>query len=467
MGVGNMLKVNKDMCEGPLLGNIITYTIPIMLTGILQLLFNAADLVVVGRFCGSVSVAAVGATGALTALLTNLFMGLSVGAGVSLAHALGSHDYKAAHRVVHTAMPTAAICGLILSVLGICFSKQLLIWMDTPNDVLPYSALYMKIYFGGMIFNMIYNFGASILRAAGETQKPLFFLTLAGILNVILNVIFVTVFDMNVAGVAVATTASQALSATLVVIYLMKRTDCIQFIPKSMTFHSKTLLNILRVGIPSGIQASLFSISNVIVQSSINSFGEIVMSGNAAAANIEGFVYITVNSFYQTTLNFVGQNTGAGKYDRVKKVLLICLGCVTLVGLVLGSVIYLFGEQLLSIYITDSAEAITYGMIRFSFVSLPYFLCGIMEVATGALRGLGAAFTPMILSVVGVCGIRIAWVFTVFQYYHTQQSLYLSYPISWAMTLGMLLVAFCVIYKRRMALQPRLTQKAEAQTANM
>ncbi len=445
-----MFKVNKNMCEGPLLGNIITYTIPIILTGILQLLFNATDLVVVGRFCGSISVAAVGATSSLTNLLTHLFMGLSVGSGVTLAHALGCKDDKAAHRLVHTAMPTAAICGLVLSVIGICFSKQLLVLMGTPEDVLPLSALYMKIYFGGMMFNMIYNFGASILRAAGETKKPLLFLTSAGILNVILNVIFVTVFHLNVAGVAIATTTAQMVSAILVVVYLTRRTDSIRFNFKNIMFHRKTLSKILMIGIPSGIQGSIFSISNVIIQSSINSFGPIVMSGNAAASNIEGFVYVMMNSFQQTALNFVGQNTGAGKYRRVKKVFLICLACVAIVGIVTGVTVFALGRPLLSIYITDSTEAIGYGMLRFLYMSVPYFLCGMMEVSTGSLRGLGASLTPMLISIAGVCGMRIVWIFTVFRQYHTQQTLYLSYPLSWLTTLCLLMFAFWMVYRKRL-----------------
>ncbi len=456
-----MSKINKNMCEGPLLGNIITYTIPIMLTSILQLLFNAADLVVVGRFCGSISVAAVGATGSLTALFVNFFIGLSVGGGVSLAHALGRGDEKTAHQVVHTAIPTAVLCGLILSITGICFSKQMLIWMDTPQDVLPYSALYMKIYFGGMMFNMIYNFGASLLRAAGETKKPLLFLSISGVLNVILNVVFVTVFDLNVAGVAIATAASQALSAVLVIRYLMKRTDCIKLEPKKMMIHRKILSKILRIGVPSGIQTTIFAISNVLIQSSLNSFGSIAMSGAAAAANIENFVYVSMNAFYQASLNFVGQNTGAGKYDRVKRVLIICVCCAAVMGGVIGNLAHLFGESLLSIYITDSPSAISYGMIRFAYVATFYFICGMMDVTTGALRGLGSSVIPMILSIAGVCGIRIVWVLTIFPRYHTLPMLYISYPISWIVTFGMLLIAFVLVYKKRIRQQPKVLQKVQ------
>lgn len=442
-----MARIKRDMCEGPLLGNIIWYTIPIMLTSLLQLLFNAADLVVVGRFCGSVSVAAVGATGALTNLIVNLFIGLSVGTGVTVAHALGAHDDKAVHRAVHTAMPTAIISGAILTVVGICFSKQMLVLMDTPENVLELSALYMKIYFGGMMFNMVYNYGASILRAAGDTKSPLIFLTFAGLLNVGLNIVFVTVIDMNVAGVALATTISQALSAVLVVLRLMKRTDSIRLRLKSMKIHPRTFFKIMKIGIPSGIQGSIFSISNVLIQSSVNSFGDVFMSGNAAAGNIEGFIYVIMNSFYQTALNFIGQNTGAGKPKRVRKIYFICLISVAVCGLLTGTLANIFGTQLLSIYITDSAQAIAYGMIRFSIVAQTYFLCGMMDVTTGALRGIGASIVPMLISIIGVCGIRIGWILTIFrmEQFHTPESLFVSYPISWAVTFAILLVAFLTL----------------------
>ena len=295
------------MLRGPLFGNIVFYTIPIILTSLLQLLFNAADLVVVGRFCGSVSVAAVGATGALTNLMVNFFIGLSIGAGVSVAHGLGSHEDEVVHHTVHTAVPTALISGIALTVMGISLCDTFLEMMGTPENVLPLSSVYMKIYFAGITFTMLYNFCAAILRAAGDTKSPLIFLSLAGIVNVVLNVVFVRFFQMNVAGVALATTISQGISAVLVIRCLMKRTDACKLVLSHIRFYKPQLVKILRIGLPAGIQSSLFSISNVLIQSSVNSFGDVFMSGNAAAANLEGFVYASLNAFHQTAVNFIGR----------------------------------------------------------------------------------------------------------------------------------------------------------------
>ncbi len=443
---------SKDlMLRGPLLRNMVFYTIPIILTSVLQLLFAAADLVIVGRYCGSISVAAVGATNALTALIVNLFMGLSIGAGVTVAHSLGGHHDEETHRIVHTSLPTSVIGGFVLSVIGITFCENLLIMMGTPETVLPLSATYMKIFFAGMPFAMAYNFCASILRAAGDTKSPLIFLSLAGVVNVILNVIFVTVFDMNVAGVALATTISQGISAVSMVIVLMRRTDACKLYLSKLHIHKQQLLKIIRIGLPAGIQGSIFSMSNVIIQSSINSFGDILMSGNASAQSIEAFVYVTINSFQQTAVNFVGQNVGANQYDRVSKIAKYSLASVAVTGIVVGGTVFHFGPQLLSIYITDSAEAITYGILRMSLVCLPYFLCGLMDVSTGLLRGLGASIAPMIISILGVCGIRLMWIFTIFQMpeYHSPQSLYASYPISWIITFLIQLVVFVFIYRKQ------------------
>ena len=445
------MKKNQDLLHGPLLPNIISYTIPIILTSLLQLLFNAADLVVVGRFCGSISVAAVGATGSITALIVNLFIGLSVGAGVTVAHGLGSHEDDAVHRTVHTALPMALVSGAVVTVLGVTLSEQLLTMMGTPEDVLPLSATYMEIYFAGVTFNMVYNFVAAILRAAGDTKSPLVYLTLAGVINVVLNLIFVMVLHMNVAGVALATTISQAVSAICVVMVLMKRTDACRLQLKKMRFYKIQLKKMIRIGLPAGIQSSLFSISNVMIQSSINSFGGVLMSGNAAAQNIEGFVYVSLNAFHQTTVNFVGQNVGARQYDRVKKILYICLACATVVGLTMGGLAYGFGETLLSFYITDSPEAIIHGMNRLSIICVFYFLCGLMDVSTGALRGMGASLEPMIISVLGVCGIRIGWIATIFQIpqFHTAKCLYISYIFSWILTFVIQMIAFFRVYRRQ------------------
>ncbi|MBR0026032.1 MAG: MATE family efflux transporter [Clostridia bacterium] len=448
-----MNKKNRDMVSGPLFGNIVAYTIPIILTSILQLLFNAADLVIVGRFCGSISVAAVGATGSLTMLMVNLFIGLSVGAGVSVAHGLGSRDDDAVSKTVHTALPMAVISGIFLTVVGMTFCEFFLGLMDTPENVLPLSAVYMRIYFAGMIFSLVYNFAAAILRAAGDTKSPLIFLTVAGVVNVVLNVFFVTVFHMNVAGVALATTISQGISAVLVVIALMKRTDACKLVLRKLRIHKPQLKKIIQIGLPAGIQGSLFSISNVLIQSSINSFGDVFMSGNAAAGNIEGFVYVAINAFHQTAVNFVGQNVGAKRYDRVKKILGICLGCVTVVGIVFGSLAYIFSPSLLSIYITDSQEAIAYGITRLAYISLPYFVCGMMDVSTGALRGMGSSLSSMFISVLGICGFRVVWIYTIFKMLHTPESLYISYLISWTLTLIIQLIAFGIVYKKQVRRQ--------------
>ena len=448
-----MKRHQQSMLQGPLFWNIITYTIPIILTSLLQLLFNAADLVIVGRFCGSLSVAAVGATGHITNLVVNLFIGMSVGTGVTVAHALGSRDHETVHRTVHTALPLALVGGGLLTVVGLLFSETFLTWMGTPADVLPLSEVYMKIYFCGMTFNMIYNYCASILRAAGDTRSPLIFLTIAGVVNVILNVIFVTVFHMNVAGVALATAISQGISAVLVVLALMKRTDSCRLYLRKIRFYKAQLLKIIGKGLPAGIQSSMFSISNVVIQSSINSFGEVFMSGSAAAGNIEGFVYVCMNAFFQTALNFTGQNIGAGQYKRVGKIAGICLGCVSGVGIALGGVVCLFSPQILSVYITDSPEAIAYGVERLYYIVMPYFLLGVMEVGAGLLRGLGWSVTPTVISVLTAVGFRITWVFTIFQIpeCHTPGWLFLSYPISWVITLVLHLSIFTAAYRRLLA----------------
>lgn len=444
------MRSNQTMLEGPLFSGIIRYTIPIILTSLLQLLFNAADLVVVGQFCGSLSLAAVGATGAITNLIVNLFVGLSIGAGVSVAHGLGSREDDLVQRTIHTAMPVALISGIVLTLIGIALAHGLLTMMGTPDTVLPLASLYMRIYFGGMTFTMVYNFCAAILRAAGDTKSPLIYLTLAGVVNVILNVFFVRSLHLNVAGVALATVISQAISAVLVVLALMRRKDVCKLTLSQMRIYAAPLKKMIRIGLPAGIQGSLFSISNVIIQSSVNSFGDIFMSGNAASANLEGFVYVSLNAFQQTAVNYIGQNAGARQWNRIRKVLWICLGCVTVVGLTLGSLVYAMGPTLLSIYITDSPEALAYGMIRLGFICLPYFLCGLMDVTTGALRGLGASFTPMLICVMGVCVFRIGWVYTIFQVprFHTPQCLYISYAISWAATFLCELAAMLAVFKK-------------------
>lgn len=455
------MKRSANMLNGPLWSSLITYTIPIILTSILQLLFNAADLVIVGRYSGSINVAAVSATGSITNLIVNLFIGLSIGAGVTVAHAMGGNQAQEVHRTVHTALPTALVGGILLSVVGVLFSETFLTMMKTPENVLPLSAKYMRIYFCGMTFTMVYNFCASILRAVGDTKSPLIFLSLAGVINVILNIFFVLCLHMTVDGVALATVISQAVSAVLVMIALMRRTDACKLSLKQMRFYRHQFLKIIRIGLPAGIQSSMFAISNVIVQSSINSFNsEALISGNGAAANIEGFVFVAMNSFHQTAVNFIGQNMGAHQYKRIRKIFGLCLIYVSIVGFATGFGVWNFGEKLLGIYITDSQEAIQHGLMRFNYVALPYFICGLMDVSTGSLRGLGSSFTPMLLSILGVCGIRIMWIYTVFQIpqYHTPECLYICYLLSWLGTFIIQTAAFIIIYKKRVRADKLVSQ---------
>lgn len=443
---------SKSMREGPILKSIIVYTVPIILTGLLQLLFNAADLIVVGWFSGSDSVAAVGATGALTNLIINLFIGLSVGAGVAVAQGLGAGNGKQTSEAVHTAVPVAVISGIFLTVIGVLFSRNFLELMGTPDGkLLRLASVYMQIYFAGMTFSMLYNFGSAILRAAGDTRSPLIFLTIAGVLNVILNIVFVALFKLDVAGVALATSISQAVSAILVLLALMKRQDACRFEFKKMHIYKNALLRMVKIGVPAGLQGSLFSISNVLIQSSVNSFGAAHMSGSAAASSIEGFCYVTMNSFHQTALNFCGQNYGAGDFKRVKRVTWVCLMTVAVAGFVVGNLSYIFGRELLKIYITDSPEAINYGMERLKFMVVPYFLCGIMDTTTGSMRGIGSSVIPMIITVVGVCVMRIVWIYTVFALpqYHTFSGLFISYPISWLLTFAALFISFTVVMRRK------------------
>lgn len=441
-----MRRSDVDMIKGPLLKNALVYTIPIILTSLLQLLFNAADLIIVSRYSEikSLAMAAVSNTGSITTLIVNLFMGLSVGGGVRVAHAFGAKNDKDCHKTVHTAMLFAVISGIIVTFIGMVFCEIFLTWMGTPEDVLPLSAKYMRFYFAGAISMMVYNFGAAILRAVGDSKRPLYFLATAGVLNVLLNLLFVIGFKMDVDGVALATTLSQTVSAVLVVSALMHREDACRLMINKLKLHKAQFKEILRIGLPAGVQGSIFSISNVIIQSSINSFGPIAMRGNGAASNIEGFVWNIMNGFQQTALNFIGQNMGAKNYGRIRKIMWTCLGCVTVAGLVFGNAAFLGGKWLLGIYITDMPEAIPYGLLRMSFIAVPYLLCGTMDVMTGALRGAGRSVSAMMITILGVVGIRIVWIFTIFQIpqFHSLTSLYVSYPISWAITLAIEFIYF-------------------------
>ena len=450
----NQEKKEIDMCEGPLAGKILRYTIPLALSGILQLCFNAADMIVVGRYASGEALAAVGSTGALINLIINVFMGLAVGVSVCVAHAWGAKNKESVRQIVHTAMLTSVIAGMIVLLIGFFGCRTFLSWMGTPDNVIALSTTYMKIYFLGMPACMVYNFGASVLRSIGDTKRPLIFLVIAGVVNVLLNLLTVIGFRLGVAGVAIATAASQVVSAALVVRSLMKRQDSCRLVLRDLRIYPDKLMTIVRVGLPAGLQGAVFSISNVLIQSSINSFGSVAMEGNTAAGNLEGFIYNVMNAFYHTSLTFTGQNVGARKPERIPRIALTCIALSVAISLTLSGLMYLFREPLLAIYRPDAPEAVAYGSLRMSIIVLTYFLCGIMEVFTGSLRGMGASLTPMLISLVGACVTRGIWIYTVFAATHTLQVLYSCYPVSWIFTILMQIVAFFVI---RRNLQRRLS----------
>lgn len=443
----NSKKYEIDMCSGPFLGKILIFYIPLMLSGVLQLLFNAADIIVVGRFAGHVALSAVGSTSSLINLLVNFFMGLSIGANVLVARFYGAGQKKELSEMVHTAILTSVISGFILLILGVIISEPALRLMGTPDDVIAQSTLYMRIYFCGMPFFMAYNFGAAVLRAVGDTKRPLYYLLIAGVINVVLNLIFVIAFSMGVAGVAIATAISQVVSAVLVIRCLIQSDADYKLELSKLHIVKDKMLKMMQIGLPAGLQSSLFSISNVLIQSSVNSFGSIAMAGNTAASNIEGFVYTSMNAFSQTVVSFTGQNYGAQKYKNIAKILLICQGLVAAVGLVLGNAAYLGGGLLLQLYSTDP-EVIEFGLLRMSIICSTYCLCGMMDTMVGALRGLGCSITPTIVSLTGACLFRVVWIYTVFAEYQTLSSLYISYPISWTLTMMAHIICFLFVYKK-------------------
>ena len=444
-----------DMCSGPLLSRILLFAIPLICSGVLQLVFNATDIIVVGRFVSSNAMAAVGSTSSLINLLVNFFIGISVGANVLVARFRGANDFDDAQETVQTALITAVAGGFVLIALGILLARPMLVWMATPDEVIGQAVLYMRVYFIGMPATMLYNFGAAILRAVGDTRRPLYFLTLAGLVNVAGDLLFVLVLDMGVAGVAVATVISQIISATLIVLCLMRQDGMCNVNLRRMRFHRDKFLRIMQVGLPAGLQSVIFNISNVLIQSSINSFGATVVAGNTAASNIEGFVYTSMNALYQTSLSFTSQNLGARQFGRIDKILVRCLALVFVIGLVLGNGAHLLGQTLLGIY-TGEPEVIAYGMMRLGVVSVTYCLCGMMDVVAGSVRGLGYSILPRLVSLVGACVFRIIWIFTVFQWQHTLFSLYISYPISWALTICAHLVCYFAVRRR---VFPRTAEK--------
>lgn len=437
-----------DMCSGPIFPKIIRFALPLMFSGILQLLFNAADIIVVGQFSGSEALAAVGSTSSLISLLVNLFIGVSVGANVMAARYYGAKNDRDLHETVHTAICMALICGFAMVFIGILAARPLLHWMGTPDDVIEHSVLYMRIYFAGMPFFTVYNFGAAILRAAGDTRRPMYYLTMAGIINVIFNLLFVIVFHMGVAGVAIATVISQGISAVLVIRCLLRSEGPYRLEKDALHITGSKLRAMLQIGLPAGIQGTLINLSNVLIQSSINSFDSLAMAGGTAAGNLENFLYVSVNAISQTVLSFTSQNMGAGNYKRVDRVVVQCILTVCGVSIVLGSAGYLFGGQILRLYSPDS-QVVSFGMERLSITMLPYALCGIMDTMPGCLRGIGCSVTPMVISLTGICLFRILWIITVFRVSHTLTTLYLSYPVSWLLTSIVQVICFLIMRKRK------------------
>ena len=436
-----------DLCSGPLLSKILLFSLPLILSGVLQLLFNATDIVVVGKFAGSNAMAAVGSTTSLFNLLVNSFIGISVGANVLVARHYGERDYDGVQQTIQTALLTGLIGGTILIVLGVVLARPMLTLMATPDEVIDQAVLYMQVYFIGMPATMIYNFGAAVLRAVGDTRRPLYFLMAAGVMNVLGDLLFVCILGMGVAGTAIATVLSQCVSATLTVLCLVKSDGMCHLDLRRLHFRADKFARIMQIGLPAGMQSVIFNISNVLIQSSVNSFGAVTVAGNTAAANIEGFVYISMNALYQTSISFTSQNLGAKNYHRIDQTLVRCMCIVTLIGLVLGNGAHLLGNHLLHIY-SDDLEVISFGMQRLSVISVTYCLCGMMDVFAGTIRGLGYSMLPMIVSLIGACVFRIIWIFTAFRAQHTLFILYASYPISWILTILAHFVCYLIVRKK-------------------
>lgn len=443
---------SMDMTEGPLMSKVLFFSLPIMLSGLLQLVFNAADTIVVGRFAGNQALAAVGSVGSLNNLLISLFIGLSVGVNVVVARYTGARDFIKVRKAVHTSVLLSIVSGVGLSLLGYFAAYPLLRLMGSPEDVIDLAALYVRILFVGMPVQLLYNFCAAILRAIGDTKRPLYFLSFAGVINVVLNLIFVILFHMSVAGVALATIISQAISAVLVVHCLVSMEGPTHLNLRKLRLDMDLFMEIVRIGLPAGIQSSMFSLSNVVIQSSVNSFGSIVIAGNAAAANVGNFVYQVMNTFQQSITCFAGQNIGARKPMRVMTAMKVCIIWAVVFGVIFGVTSCIFGTQLLSMYSTDAA-VIEVGLERMYIMHLTYFLCGIMDVLTGALRGIGYSVLPMVVSLMGACVFRIFWVMTIFAAFPTMACLIASYPVSWLLTALVLLIFFNLIWKRRFCVE--------------
>lgn len=446
----SILRTKIDMVNGPLFKNIVFFTLPIILTSMLQLMFNTVDLIVAGQFYGAELLAAIGSTSSLTSLITSLFMGFSVAVSVAVSHGIGSGDANGVSDIIHTSFPLAAASGFLLTLIGFFGAKPILMLMDTDSSILHLSVTYMQIYFLGSISMLVYNFGASILRSSGDTTSPLLFLAISGVANVIIKLVFAAFTNAGIIGIAATTVISQTLSAVLVILKLVKRDDICKLTLSKMRFHKSEVKKLLYLGIPAGIQGSMFSLSNVFIQSAINPFGPIFVSGNAAAGNIESFLNAIVHSFYQAALTFTGQNVGSKNIKRIKKIFTYLMLCVTVVGLLVCLIVLLYSDNILSIYIKDSPEAIKHGTIRIMYVCIPYFLYGIQDTLSGSIRGLGSSVEPTIISILGICAFRIVWQFTVFQIpaLHTPEVLFQSYALSWILTGCANAICFAIIFKK-------------------
>ena len=435
------------MCNGTIMDKLVSFSLPLMLSGILQLMFNAVDVIVVGRFAGSQALAAVGSTTALINMFVNLFMGISLGTNVLAARFFAAGKDRQMSETVHTSIAFAAISGIVMVFVGIFFSKFALELRATPADVIEQSTLYMRIYFLGMPFFMLYNYGAAILRAVGDTKRPLIFLIISGVINAVLNMILVIVFHLAVAGVAIATVFSQMISCILVLRCLYRSEGSYQFRFSKLMLKGCYLKQIFQVGVPAGIHSTVINFSNVLLQSSVNSFGSIAMAGYTAANNILGFLFVSVNSVTQACMSFTSQNYGVRKWKRMDKILVDCMILSMIVALVLGGGSYIFGSQILRIY-TENEEVIRCGMEILSYTTLTYFLCGFMDLFPGAMRGMGFSAAPMLLSIVGTVGTRIVWIFGIFPRYRSLSVLFISYPVSWILTIAMQVVCFFIVRRK-------------------
>jgi len=444
-----MAKNQIDMTNGSILPKLMMFSIPLMLSSILQLLFNAADVVVVGRFAGDLSLAAVGSTSSLVNFLVNTFLGISIGCNVVAANFLGAQDYKQVKITVHTSVLLSFLIGIFVTFIGIIFSRPILVLMGSPEEVLSLSALYLRIYFGGVTATVVYNFGSALLRAKGDTRRPLYILFFAGVINVILNLIFVIVFKMDVAGVAWATVISQILASVCVLYLLVKENDSFKLNIKNLCINKYILSKILRIGLPAGFQNSMFSFSNMVIQSTVNSFGSIAIAGSSASQSLESFVWVSMNAVAQGSLTFVSQNMGAHKIDRVKRTVLLSLGSVCVVGLLIGGICILMRNTLFSIY-SKNPLVIEKASERFFVIASSYFTCGVMDVMANCLRGIGRSLMPAFVTLFFVCGSRLIYLFTVFRIekIYSFQNIFISYPLSWILTFSILLVAFSQILKK-------------------